>query len=114
MGSVGVERVAELFKVLGSTTRLSLIEILMTSPATVGELVSGSGLSQPLVSQHLRTLRQVGVVSAQRRGREVVYALADDHVVHVVQDAIAHMNEEHLPTPAERGPEATPTERRTS
>ncbi len=59
---------AELFKVLGSTTRLSLIEILMTSPATVGELVSGSGLSQPLVSQHLRTLRQVGVVSASAEG----------------------------------------------
>ena len=52
-----------------------------------------SGLSQPLVSQHLRTLRQAGLVSSERAGKEIRYALADQHVAHVVLDAIAHVQE---------------------
>jgi DNA-binding transcriptional ArsR family regulator len=51
-------------------------------------------VSQPLVSQHLRVLRSSGVVVVTRRGREAHYAVADDHVTHVIEDAIAHVLEE--------------------
>ncbi len=89
----GLDEAAELFKVLGSESRLALVWLLNTEQLTVGALAERSGLSQPLVSQHLRTLRQAGLVTSERDGKEVRYALADQHVAHVVLDAIAHAQE---------------------
>ena len=89
----GLDDAAELFKVLGSESRLALVWLLSREPLTVGALADQSALSQPLVSQHLRTLRQAGLVTSEREGKEVRYALADQHVAHVVQDAIAHVRE---------------------
>ncbi len=57
-------------------------------------LVQRSEMSQPLVSQHLRTLRQAGIVTVSRAGREAIYQLADHHIAHVVDDAITHVLEE--------------------
>ncbi|MCI2956665.1 metalloregulator ArsR/SmtB family transcription factor [Agromyces atrinae] len=84
---------AELFKVLGSESRLGLIYLIGQQSRTVGALADVTGLSQPLVSQHLRTLRQAGLVTASRAGKEVTYQLADHHVTHVIEDALAHVYE---------------------
>ena len=46
------------------------------------------GAPQPLVSQHLRVLRGAGVVRGSRRGREIAYALTDEHIAHIVADAV--------------------------
>lgn len=92
---------AELFKVLGNGSRLSLLVLLGESPQTVSALESATGLSQPLVSQHLRTLRQSGLVAADRVGREVMYRVTDEHVSHVVADALAHAREDHAMTTTE-------------
>ncbi|MDU0344607.1 metalloregulator ArsR/SmtB family transcription factor [Microbacterium sp. KSW2-29] len=89
----GLDEAAELFKVLGSESRLALVWLLNTEQLTVGALAAKAGLSQPLVSQHLRTLRQAGLVTSERDGKEIRYALADQHVAHVVLDAIAHVTE---------------------
>ena len=90
----GLEATAALFKVLGSESRLYLVRLLAEEPATVGVLTTRSGMSQPLVSQHLRVLRQVGIVTVSRSGREAEYQLADHHIAHVIDDAIAHVLEE--------------------
>jgi DNA-binding transcriptional ArsR family regulator len=50
-------------------------------------------MSQPLVFQHLRTLRQSGLVVATRSGKELTYSVADAHVSHVIDDAIVHVHE---------------------
>lgn len=89
----GLAEAAQLFKVLGSETRLGLLHLISAEPRTVGALAEAAGLSQPLVSQHLRTLRQAGLVSASRTGKEVTYRLADQHVAHVIADAITHVQE---------------------
>ena len=81
---------ARLFKALSSSSRLAIIRCLSMSPLTVGGLVEATGQSQPLVSQHLRVLRDAGLVVVTRSGREGTYAIADQHVTHVVEDAIAH------------------------
>ncbi|WP_246036576.1 ArsR/SmtB family transcription factor [Sinomonas susongensis] len=91
--SSALEATALLFKVLGNASRLRLLMILGREPRTVGALAEDAGMSQPLVSQHLRTLRQAGLAKAVRRGREVVYHVADQHIVHVVADAFAHVQE---------------------
>ena len=51
-------------------------------------------MSQPLVSQHLRILRGARLVGVERQGREAVYSLADQHVAHIVADAVHHSKEE--------------------
>jgi DNA-binding transcriptional ArsR family regulator len=89
---------AELFKVLGHESRLRLLHLLAVSPRTVGALAEATGLSQPLVSQHLRTLRQTGLAEAHRHGREVTYRVSDRHVAHVIEDALAHVREPRPPT----------------
>ena len=57
------------------------------------ELVATLGVSQPLVSQHLRVLRTSRIVTARRNAREIQYSLTDDHVAHIVLDAIRHATE---------------------
>ena len=62
-------------KVLADVNRLRILRVLANGPATVTELVEGVGLSQPLVSWHLGKLRDVGIVSAKRNGREIVHTI---------------------------------------
>ena len=66
---------------------------LRESPRCVHELVAALGVAQPLVSQHLRVLKAAGVVRGDRNGREVVYRLADEHLAHIVSDAVTHVEE---------------------
>ncbi len=89
----GLQEAAQFFKVLGNESRLLLLRTLEKEPSTVGGLVDKTGMSQPLVSQHLRSLRQVGLVDSNRQGKEVVYTLSDLHVAHVVDDALIHVQE---------------------
>lgn len=88
----GLAAAAQLFKVLGNESRLRLLRLL-EEQRTVGELVETTGLTQPLVSQHLRILRASNLVTSTRRGRQVMYGLADAHVAHVVADALTHAGE---------------------
>lgn len=89
----GLADAAQLFKVLGNESRLWLLRLLEQEPSTVTALTEASGMTQPLVSQHLRTLRQTGLVAATRSGKEVTYRLADEHVTHIVADALIHVLE---------------------
>ncbi len=85
--------VGELFTCLASPVRVRIIERLIAGEACVHDLVDDLGLPQPLVSQHLRVLRSAHLVSRTRRGREMAYELSDDHVAHIVADALAHARE---------------------
>lgn len=84
---------AQLLKALGNPHRVGIVETLAAGPRCVHELVDELGLDQPLVSQHLRVLRSAHLLRTERRGKEVVYSLADDHVAHIVGDAITHAQE---------------------
>lgn len=89
----GLAEAAQLFKVLGNESRLALLRLIGAEPRTVSALVDATGMSQPLVSQHLRTLRDADLVTPMRSGKEVTYRLVDLHVAHVVADALAHVQE---------------------
>ena len=89
----GLAEAARLFKVLGHESRLGLLRLLDAEPRTVVALAEASGMSQPLVSQHLRTLRQSGLVAATRSGKEVTYRPADLHVAHMIANALIHARE---------------------
>jgi len=85
---------AELLKALASPHRVAIVELLAGGPRRVHEIVDALDLDQPLVSQHLRVLRDADLLTSERRGKEVVYSLADDHIAHIVGDAITHAHEE--------------------
>jgi ArsR family transcriptional regulator, zinc-responsive transcriptional repressor len=83
----------DLLRALGAPHRLAIVLELAHGPRCVHELVDRLGISQSLASQHLRVLRNTGLAVATRRGKETAYALADEHVAHIAQDALAHGTE---------------------
>lgn len=84
---------ARLLKALAHPLRLALVLLLADGPLRVNELAERLGAAQPLVSQHLRTLRAERLVNGSRSGREVLYRLQDDHVGHIARDAYEHAKE---------------------
>lgn len=86
----GIAAATELLRALASENRLAIVHELSGGTRCVHELVDALGVSQSLVSQHLRVLRGAHVVRSERRGRELAYSLADDHIGQIVADAIAH------------------------
>src|SRR5260370_37820609 len=86
----GLEAATALLKALASPVRLAIVRELASGGRPVHELVAALGVSQPLVSQHLRVLRSTRIVTARRQAREIEYTLADDHAGHIRLDAIRH------------------------
>jgi ArsR family transcriptional regulator, zinc-responsive transcriptional repressor len=84
----------ELLRALSAPVRISIVLQLRDSERCVHELVDALGVTQPLISQHLRVLKAAGVVDGERHGREVVYRLVDEHLSHIVVDAVTHVEEE--------------------
>jgi len=62
-------------KGIGSTSRYRIVEALFNGSRTVSELVRLVRLSQPAVSQHLKTLKETNIVQDIRQGQEVLYSL---------------------------------------
>ncbi len=92
-GYEAYEAACELLRALSAPIRVAIVAELGDGERCVHELVDTLGAPQPLVSQHLRVLRGAGVVRGNRRGREIAYALVDEHVAHIVADAVSHSRE---------------------
>ncbi len=80
----------ELLRALAAPLRIAIVTELASGGRCVHELVAALDVPQPLVSQHLRVLRAAGVVAGSRRGREIEYRLTDEHVAHIVAEAVSH------------------------
>lgn len=93
LGGAELAPAAELLRALGAPHRLAIVLELAAHPRCVHELVSSLGISQSLASQHLRVLRTSGLVIGTRRGKEILYTLADDHISHIARDAVIHGRE---------------------
>ena len=72
-------------KGIGNASRYRIIQGLLKGERTVGELVDMVGLSQPAVSQHLKTLKSSNLVSDNRRGQEVYYSINTKYVLEVLK-----------------------------
>ncbi|MCA9182675.1 MAG: winged helix-turn-helix transcriptional regulator [Planctomycetales bacterium] len=69
---------ASLLKLLADETRLAVVRQLMEGPKHVGEINEALGLEQSLLSHHLKTLRDAGLVTSRRDGKAVLYSLAPE------------------------------------
>jgi ArsR family transcriptional regulator, zinc-responsive transcriptional repressor len=87
------EPAGELLRALAAPLRIAIVTELGSGAKCVHDLVDAVRAPQPLVSQHLRVLRGAGVVRGARRGREIEYSLTDEHIAHIVADAVSHARE---------------------
>jgi DNA-binding transcriptional ArsR family regulator len=70
---------------LDDPLRYAVLSRLVAGPATVSELVSETGASQAKMSNHLAILREHALVTCERAGRYVAYALAGPHVADIIE-----------------------------
>lgn len=84
---------SELFRLLGEPNRLALVVACLERARTVGELTEEVGISQSLVSHHLRLLRAARLLRQRRQGKNVFYDLPDCHVASMLTNMIDHVLE---------------------
>jgi DNA-binding transcriptional ArsR family regulator len=70
-----------MFQTLGDANRLRIIRFIGSGERSVNEIVSATALSQPLVSHHLRVLREKQVLEPRRQGPFVLYAVKDPRLL---------------------------------
>ncbi|MFD0052803.1 ArsR/SmtB family transcription factor [Streptomyces sp. NPDC005047] len=92
--AVGIADVAATLQALATPSRLYILARLQEGPCAVGELAEAVGMEASACSHQLRLLRNLGLVTGERHGRSIVYALYDDHVSELLDQALYHV--EHL------------------
>jgi DNA-binding transcriptional ArsR family regulator len=86
--------IAQTMQALATPSRVRILACLRSGPASVGDLAATIGMEASAVSHQLRMLRHLGLVVGERTGRQVIYALHDDHVASLLDEAVFHA--EHL------------------
>lgn len=91
-----LEKMAELFKALSDPTRLKIVKLLASHEfLCVNAITKKLNVTQSAVSQHLRVLRQIDLVSAERKGYHIHYAINNDvlenYNIHIL-DVLKKMN----------------------
>jgi DNA-binding transcriptional ArsR family regulator len=84
-------RLAELFSALSDPTRLRIISVLLEDEMNVGDIAARLAMTESAVSHQLRGLRQMRLVRSRKDGRQVFYALDDDHVAKLYLLGLDHV-----------------------
>ena len=82
---------ADLFSALSDPTRLRIISVLLDSELNVGDIAAQLTMTESAVSHQLRGLRQLRLVRSRKNGRQVFYALDDDHVARLYRLGLEHV-----------------------
>lgn len=92
MSTVELDRIANILKLLGDKTRLTMIKILDSHDACVCEFVEIFKTSQPAISQHIRKLKDAGLVRETRKGQWIIYSLnKESEYFSLVQYLLQHL-----------------------
>ncbi len=84
-------RLAELFRAMSDASRVQIIAALLDGPLNVQSLAQVAGISELGASHHLRSLRQMRVVSARRQGQRVYYSIHDEHIADLFRRGVEHI-----------------------
>lgn len=87
------ERIAELFKGFADSTRVQILSLLVGGEMCVNEIAQAVELSQSAISHQLRILKQMHLIKYRRDGKNLLYSLADDHVLTILQMGLEHVLE---------------------
>jgi DNA-binding transcriptional ArsR family regulator len=83
-----LQQAAFLAKSLSDVNRLRILHCISTEQKSVSAIVEALGLSQPLVSHHLKELKHSLLVNVERQGPFIYYELADPRILQVVETLI--------------------------
>ncbi len=84
---------ADLFKVLGDSTRIKVLWALAEAEMCVCDIAALLGMTQSAISHQLRVLKQARLVKYKRNGKVVYYSLDDDHVKSIFNQGLIHISE---------------------
>jgi ArsR family transcriptional regulator, lead/cadmium/zinc/bismuth-responsive transcriptional repressor len=96
---VSLETASRLFRAIGDPARLRLLSKLAQGEMCVTELAVSEGESLSTISQRLRVLRSENIIVRRRRGKHISYGLADQHVMDLVFNVLAHASERPVSMP---------------
>ncbi len=82
---------ADLFGALSDPTRLRIISALLEGELNVGEIATQLQMTESAVSHQLRGLRQLHLVRSRKNGRQVYYAVDDDHIARLYRMGLDHV-----------------------
>lgn len=89
-----LKRAADSLKILAHPQRLRLVELLEREEnIPVYQLIERTGFPQAVVSQHLNQMRRIGLVKADRRGKEMWYSIEDPRVLSILNCICTHCTE---------------------
>lgn len=89
---VDIDKMALVLKLLGDKTRLTIVKILDSHDCCVCEFVEIFKTSQPAISQHIRKLKDVGIVRETRKGQWIIYSLNKESELYpLVQTLLQHL-----------------------
>ncbi|MBM7661331.1 ArsR family transcriptional regulator [Bacillus mesophilus] len=92
VSTVDVEKAASILKLLGDKTRLTMVKLLDSNDCCVCEFVEIFKASQPAISQHVRKLKDAGIVREARKGQWIIYSLnKESEYFPLVQDVLHHI-----------------------
>lgn len=83
----------DLFKVFGDPTRARILLALSKGELQVCCIAEVLDMTQSAISHQLRILKQARLVRSRREGREMYYALDDDHIMTILGQGLAHVGE---------------------
>ncbi len=81
-----MKELAQYIKILGDASRLSIIKAIGNESRSVTEIINHTGLSQTLVSFHLRTLRDAGLVSTRKDGPFIFYSISNIALLAILEE----------------------------
>ena len=84
---------AELFKVFGDSTRISIMFALLKHELSVGYIADALDMNASAISHQLRVLKQAKLIKSRRSGKNIIYSLADEHVVTIIKQGVDHILE---------------------
>lgn len=84
---------ADLFKVLGDSTRIKVLCALFQAEMCVCDIAALLGMTQSAISHQLRVLKQARLVKYKREGKVVYYSLDDEHVKSIFDQGLIHISE---------------------
>ena len=106
LSPVAAAAVADAMFALSAPSRVRILSHLRERPHTVSELMDVLEMEQSAVSHQLRVLREYRLVAADRKGRQRLYALYDDHVAALLDEAVGHIAHLAQPTGQRRARDA--------
>jgi Predicted transcriptional regulators len=85
---------AELFKVLGDSTRIRIINLLSEDEFCVADIAARLNMTQSAISHQLRLLKASRLVKSKRVGQQIFYSFYDTHISDIINTAIIHISED--------------------